>query len=589
MGSLHQFSGEFAIGPDVMQALRAQIPDTGSFGPDELVAKAADLALEFSGADDVVFVHRRDGANGYVIHRVPDMSSDDLHIGPFDSPTHIFGSLLIRELTLQVDRGLGFNEPFARDLIRLGMMSAISVPVPTVQGPWGFLCACSHHSRPFDGGERRVLRHLAAVVGATVSGSTSQTIEADTLAARQVRRAKREWESTVDSLAEVIILLDTEGYVVRANRALEEWGLGDVASLVGNKVGSLLAASREYGPSLLRRPWPDIARLLIEKSSLEWEQECAWIGKTLRFRLRMMARSDDDGFQPGEGYAVLVIEDITERKHLEHEILEKNRQLETQVARRTRELVARNAELRQEARAHLRDKQALCESERELHILSRQLLCAQETERKRIAAELHDSIGQALSAIKFKIECHMETAEVGDEEQSGLSAIVTRIRSTIDEVRKIAMDLRPSILDDLGVISTIDWFSREFRSTYPQLELRVVVDADESDIPDHLKLVIYRVIQESFNNIAKHSGGTFLSLALSAGLDGLKMCIYDDGVGFQVEHPPRSEEGRNGLGLKTMRERVEQAQGQFCIESAPDCGTAVHMHWSREALRSAGA
>ncbi|HKK05397.1 MAG TPA: histidine kinase [Gammaproteobacteria bacterium] len=579
MGSLHQMYQNDVVGRDVMDALRARMVVLPADDPDAVFMSAAVLALELIRCEQVVIAHRRDHGAGYLVHRVPDGSRDDVQTGPFDHPTNAFGSLLIREMTLQVERGLGFNEPFARDLIRLGFMSAISVPVPSEHGPWGFICACSRNTRSFDSGERAVLRSLAAVVGAAVYGPASQVMEADQLAARQVRRAKREWESTVDSLTEVIVLLDTEGYIIRANRALEEWGFGDVASIIGNKIGTLLAASREYGPSPLRRPWPELVRQLTTNTSLEWEQECAWIAKTLRFRLRLIARSDEESFAAGEGYAVLVIEDITRRKQLEREILEKNRHLEDQVARRTRELVARNAQLRQEIRAHLRDKKALSASEHELHNLSRQLMGAQETERKRIARELHDSIGQALSAIKFKVECFMETDAQTEGAQDSLGHVVSRIRATIEEVRKIAMDLHPSILDDLGLISTIDWFSREFRATYPHIDVHIAVHADEEDIPDRLKLVIYRVIQEAFNNVVKHSECTYLSLALGANRKGLQLCIFDDGKGFDVQRGRPAGKSRAGLGLKSMRERVELTSGQFCIESAAGCGTGIHIRW----------
>lgn len=589
MGSLHSILRDETMGREIMKALQARLADADDGDRTSLFARAAHLALEFTRCDQVTFAHPSPAGAGYVVHRVPQGPSDEVALGAHDTPRNLFGSLLIREMTLQVERGLGFNEPFARDLIRQGFMSAITVPVATSQEPWGFLCACSNSARAFDHGERQILRAVSAFVGTALAGPSPRMPEADTLASRQVRRAKREWETTVDSLTEVIVLLDSEGYVVRANRALEDWGLGDVASIVGNRIGSLLAASREYGPSPLRRPWPDIARLLLEQSSMEWEQECAWIGKTLRFRLRMITRNDDEIFQPGEGYAVLIIEDITRRKQLEREILEKNRQLEAQVARRTRELVSRNAQLRQEVRAHLRDKMALSRSERELHALSRQLLCAQETERKRIASELHDSIGQALSAIKFKVECFLGSSAQGDEVHDGLQPVVARIRETIDEVRKIAMALRPSILDDLGIISTIDWFNREFHNTYPHVEMRVRVDALESDIPEHLKLVIYRIIQEAFNNIAKHSGGSCLSLALGAGPAGLQLSIFDDGVGFEGPEGACRELERAGLGLKSMRERVELTRGQFCVESAPGFGTGIHIAWSRAACESAGA
>ena len=160
---------------------------------------------------------------------------------------------------------------------------------------------------------------------------------------------------------------------------------------------------------------------------------------------------------------------------------------------------------------------ALRESGERLRRLSAELLLAQEKERKRIAGELHDSISQSLTAIKFMAEKSLNMAEpegvlTGD---GRLAHMVERIQQTIDEVRRIMTDLRPSMLDDIGIVATIGWFCREFREVYSGIRVEVRISIDEADIPDPLKIVLFRTLQEAMNNVVKHSKADYVSVSLA--------------------------------------------------------------------------
>ena len=147
-----------------------------------------------------------------------------------------------------------------------------------------------------------------------------------------------------------------------------------------------------------------------------------------------------------------------------------------------------------------RAEQQLRESEERLRYLSTQLLIAQENERKLIANEIHDSLGSSLGAIKFRMEQVLQKGGIGDPEN-----IIPSIQKAIEESRRIQMALRPSILDDLGILPTLNWFCREFQKTYSSIHIKTQINIEEKDVLDHLKTVIYRICQEAFNNIAKHS------------------------------------------------------------------------------------
>ncbi len=217
----------------------------------------------------------------------------------------------------------------------------------------------------------------------------------------------------------------------------------------------------------------------------------------------------------------------------------------------------------------------LRDSETRLRSLSSQLLTVQENERKRIAVELHDSIGQMLTAIKFKIESILQEKN----KRKSLEALIPLVRETIEETRRIQMDLRPSTLDDIGVLATLDWFCREYQKIYSHIRIEKEIGLRESDISAPLKTVIYRLTQEALNNIAKHSQANLVLLTLQTIKDRIELIIKDNGGGFSLEEIQSAEKPKKGLGLTSMRERAELSGGSFMIESAPGAGTTIRASW----------
>jgi PAS domain S-box-containing protein len=224
---------------------------------------------------------------------------------------------------------------------------------------------------------------------------------------------------------------------------------------------------------------------------------------------------------------------------------------------------------------------ALRESGRELRILSNQLLSAEEKERKRIANELHDGIGQALSAIKFSVENSLgQLRNVSDQsELEPLKALIPLTQKTIEEVRRIVMDLRPSILDDLGILATINWFCREFQKVYTGIRIEVDIDVQENIIPSPLKTVIYRILQEALNNVAKHSRADRVQLSLIEQTGRVSLRIQDNGVGFDVSKSISMAPSYRGYGLASMRERAGLSGADFDITSKDGKGTLIRVAW----------
>ena len=235
----------------------------------------------------------------------------------------------------------------------------------------------------------------------------------------------------------------------------------------------------------------------------------------------------------------------------------------------------------------LRAEEALRKSGEELRLLSSQLLTAQEMERGRIARELHDGIGQSLSAIKFRVEDALGQLAKGSIESgvSTLDNLIPLIKGTVEEVRRITMDLRPSTLDDLGILATIAWLCRVFQTTYSTVEIKREIDAEESDIPNRLKIVVYRILQEALNNVAKHSGADMVTISLARKDNTIQLSIEDNGRGFDVEEAFAVESSARGFGLGSMKERMELSGGTLVINSAKRKGTIVRATWPYNQFR----
>jgi PAS domain S-box-containing protein len=239
-----------------------------------------------------------------------------------------------------------------------------------------------------------------------------------------------------------------------------------------------------------------------------------------------------------------------------------------------------------------RAEELLQRSQGELRRLSAQVLSAQEEERKRIARELHDGIGQSLSALKFLLENRLQGMEKNSlpGDLQALGSMVPMIQNAIEEVRRMQTDLRPPILDDLGILATISWFCREYEKVYADIQIERELQVQEAEIPGPLRTVIYRVLQEAMNNVAKHSRAKRVRLSLSKIKDGeIQLRVEDDGLGFDLQKALLEERTGHGFGLNSMRERTELSGGSFSIESQRGRGTVLQACWRLSPIKSQGA
>ncbi len=394
-----------------------------------------------------------------------------------------------------------------------------------------------------------------------------------------IARAKQDWESTADNLPHVVCLLDEHGRVVRVNRAIESWHIGRVNEVLGLDIHDLLHSAGCEPDCQLRELFNDaLPRARGGGGAVELEVADPILGRALSIVLR----STSSGSIPrsdGQARVAAIVTDVTPLHVARMALVKLNEGLEARVLERTQELEHANRDLQNEIARRESAEDALRLSRNELELLSQQLIQAQERERRRIAQELHDSVGQSMSAIKYSLE---RASELLRQERHGdarplLNRTVERVRQTITDIRGIAMDLRPPVLDDLGVASALEWLSREFGETYGHIAVCTGISASDADIPQRLVTTIFRCAQELLNNVAKHSRATGVTVTLARDANTVSLMVCDDGVG--LPNVDSSGSFGRGHGIRNLRERTQMTGGKLTLSSEPGRGTRARLDW----------
>lgn len=207
---------------------------------------------------------------------------------------------------------------------------------------------------------------------------------------------------------------------------------------------------------------------------------------------------------------------------------------------------------------------------KQIRALAARLLAAQEDERQRVSRELHDQVCQQLAYLAIGIGGHAAALSHSPEQQSQLKALQTRAIQTGELVRHIAHNLHPQILDDLGVVASLQDLCEEF-SEQEGVAVEFTHGPLPASVPRELSSCFYRVAQQALQNVAQHSGATKVSLSFTSNGSALFLSIRDNGVGFD----PVKVRGRGSLGLTNMEERARLVNGSFSLISAPSQGTQI--------------
>ncbi|MGB2868425.1 MAG: sensor histidine kinase [Bacteroidota bacterium] len=221
--------------------------------------------------------------------------------------------------------------------------------------------------------------------------------------------------------------------------------------------------------------------------------------------------------------------------------------------------------------AHPRVDDLIRQAKEQLEQLNKHLTEVRENERASVARELHDQLGQSLIALKMDLKwAHDNVDHVGAVTQK-LHDMLDMVTSTIKDVQRISAELRPSILDDLGLASAIDWYGEEFAK---RAGTKCSMDLEEVQCQNpHANLALYRVLQEALTNVIRHAQAMNVAVKLWRSKDNICLEIVDDGIGIGPEKPNSSR----SLGLLGMAERMAQFNGSIEIASAKIKGTVVRV------------
>jgi PAS domain S-box-containing protein len=365
-------------------------------------------------------------------------------------------------------------------------------------------------------------------------------------AERAVRDSEARYRTLMEQAADMIIITDAYGKIINVN--------SQACAMLGYTRGELL-------------------NLAVTQVVASHDRECFGLqidllspGKT--FVTECTMRRQDASQFPAEVATKLlsdgtiqgIIRDISERKRLESEI---QAMLEAQQKW--------NADLENTVRAKTSELRELAQTRDQL---LRQIMTAQEEERRRVARELHDDTSQALTALIANL------AVVQTHPPSKAKAHLDEIKSAVVEILKgvnrIVLDLRPTLLDDYGLISALSWYAGK-RLDSDHTHVEITVPESELRLPSTVETILFRIGQEAITNIAKYARATRVQINLNhdAGANMVTLTIEDNGIGFALAHNREGNLDRPHLGLIGMQERVQLIGGQLEIQSTPNHGTLV--------------
>jgi len=382
---------------------------------------------------------------------------------------------------------------------------------------------------------------------------------------------------------QIVVLLDDETRVLNVNRSLAGTSFDSISESAQQHVHSQLHPNCD-GKCRFNEMWKKAWTSLQDKDSIEWELDDPELSCLLRLNLSKAPAPGNVEQERRQRHKLLTITDITKYRR-EYETLVEQQQalIRLLMAQGLKSESAGEPIFDEAGDTGNRLMAGYVKTERSL---SRQLILAQEKERKRIASELHDGIAQTIGVVKYRIEDSVfHLAErYPDLDLSIFDAAVEEIKNLVDEVRRISSNLSPSMLEDFGIHVALEWLGKEFRAQNPDMGINCAIRIDEGDTPDLVKVAIYRVVQEALNNIAKHAAATQVTVTLETVDGGVTLVISDNGAGFDPREARRGFDGKAGLGLRSMRERVEATGGSFALQSAPEEGVEVRANWAEEGL-----
>ena len=421
---------------------------------------------------------------------------------------------------------------------------------------------------------------LVAIVAAFLS-------EAIEKKQKEIKKEKNFSANVIASVPDSLIVLDKDLRIKKVNLSFQKIFGVEPQNTIGTSVTEILGDEDGKLSSTLTKILG--TKTKIENFELFYQSEK--LGKRIfNIAARGIIQAEIDG---GENEEVLiVIEDITERKQSEEMLRRFNEELELKVTERTAELDKKmkeierqkiatfnlskdleevNISLREEISERKSAEKEIKASQEQLRNLSSHLQTVREEERTNMAHDIHDVMGSALTALKMDVSL-IEKGLTDEQfkEHERINSMKDLISETVKNVQKIAAELRPGILDDFGLTMAIEWQANEFEKR-SEVKCKINIDAEEIILDEKLSTAVFRIFQESFTNVARHSKADKVKVDFVLKKDELKLTIVDNGIGIKDGEIKDSK----SIGLLGMQERVYPWKGSVDISGIPGEGTSV--------------
>lgn len=353
--------------------------------------------------------------------------------------------------------------------------------------------------------------------------SIARDVTRETLAARALAAEERRHRRMLDTLQEGILALDRDGTVVFANERAARLLAADRGTLPGRRIDDFLVAGPDTDPRSTLERW---------LGSAGAQHECAMV-RCDGVQFDAEVRAGRLPAAPGEkDLTVLSILDVSDRRRAA-------RELDTS-----------------------RDK---------LRSLARHLLSAREEERRKVAQEIHDELGQSLTGLDMDLRwLGRRIGKATPAVHAKLVEAIDLVERTIRMVQRITSDLRPRLLDDLGIGPALEWLAAEFTRRW-KIAATAMVTLTSTRVGGNAATSLFRIVQESLTNVARHARAGRVEIRLGEVTDHLELEVEDDGVGIS----PAAIDGAQSFGLIGLRERVQELNGSLTITGAPGAGTRV--------------
>jgi len=355
----------------------------------------------------------------------------------------------------------------------------------------------------------------------------------------------------LEQLPVAVLIVDISGrplYINRSAQNLLSIGLQDLdPEAVINDLSKVFCAHMAGTGQLYPRKRSPLSKALTGEISTVDDMEIRQQGQAIPVEVSAAPIFNDRG---EISFAIAVFKDIADRKKVERELSQRRDELESLIAK------ARTGR-------------------RRLQILSRKRIDVQEAERRGLARELHDEIGQALTAIKIHLQGAMRVPEAASVE-SHLTEGIGIVERVLQQVRNLSLDLRPSMLDDLGLMAALRWYL-DRQSQTSGIKIAFIGDPSIERFPQEIETTCFRLVQEALTNILRHARASEVHVEIAPAEKGLQLVIRDNGIGFDVSDA--MEHGRSGesSGLLGMEERAILAGGEINLKSRPGEGAEIRV------------